>query len=288
MSESETLPSQKELLKKLADLEESLDEVQDIEPFVKEAEEILQRMSVDMPAGMQWLEDMKKTVASKMHVINEIGRVRRLFRLLTGIRKTVGEAGRRAKNSPIQGLSSEVGVVAGYLAYSTCYRYSQRKRLKEVMKSWRRKYKVRFISKLSRLVHDATYMNTPYPLLIPQIHIGLWQATTGVARYYEEHFDFKMLAAPEAELELCAREDKTYKWNWEIPELAAIIRKSLEDQKDLGYLDDDVDDVMKEIFWCYIDETEREYLFEHWPFLDVPYEKVKEQVEIMLERQKLN
>ena len=282
-------PTKAELAKKLAKLESDLEEAQDPEPFIKEAEEVLLKMESDMPAGMQCLTQMNGTVASKMHVVSEIGRVRRLFRVMTGIRKSLGEAGRRAKNSPIQGISSEAGVVAGYLAYSECWRYSRRDTVKGELAKWLKKFSDKKpLSKISRLVHDASYFNTPYPLLLPQIHIGLWNATTGVARYYEEHFDFKMDAPPEVELELCAREDKTYKWDWELPNLGIIIRKSLEDQKELGYLDYSVDRAMKEIFWCYTDVEEREYLYEHWPFLDVPYTKVKAQVELLLEQQGLN
>lgn len=258
-----------------------MEEAQDPEPFVQEAAEILEKMDSDMPDGMAWLASMKNTVSERMHVVGESGRVRRLFRVMTGINKSIGEAGRRAKNSPIQGVASEVGVVAGYLAYKNCYEYSRRK---EVRQHLRKKQK---ISKITRLVHDATYMLSPYALLLPQIHIGLWSATVGVTDYYEKYLNFKMDVAPEVELELCAREDKTYKWNWEIPELGKIIRKSLEDQKELGNLSMPVQDVMEEVFWPYVNVKERECLYDHWAFLSVPYDKVKNQIEMLLEQQEL-
>lgn len=286
-------PSRKELAKQLAKLEEELEELQDPEPFVKEAEEILAKMEEDMANGMQWLKTMKDTATSKLHVVSELGRPRRLFRVLTGIRKSIAEAGRRAKNAPIQGISSEVGVVAGYESYCECYRYSKREKPTAHMEKFRARYEQSsnltypFISRLSRLVHDAQYFSTPYPLLLPQIHIGLWTSTTGAAKYYAKHFGFTMLAPPEVELELCAREDKVYKWNWNMVELGRLIRKSLEDQQALGNLDYPVDRAMKEIFWCYLDEEEREYLYRKYPFLDVPYQDVKPQIMLMLKDQGL-
>jgi hypothetical protein len=123
-------------------------------------------------------------------------------------------------------------------------------------------------------------------LVLPQIQIGLWSSTLGTAAYYEEHFGFKMLAAPEVELELCAREDTVYKWDYTLPELGKIMRKSLEDQQAMG-LCDDVDEAMRQIFWCWVDKTEREYLFENYPILGVPYADVKGQILLMLKEQNL-
>lgn len=274
-------------------LGEDLEEASDPEPFVTQAQEILDKMEVDMPKGMGWLASVKESVAKNLHVAASTGRVRRLFRILTGINRAKAEAGRRAKNAPVQGISSEVGVVAGYLSYKNCYDYSLRETAKVQVTRWREKYGERgrltspFISRITRLVHDATYMVTPYPLLLPQIHIGLWTSTTGIAEYYKEKFNFVMAANPEVELELCAREDVAYKWDWTLPELGKIIRKSLVDQEFLGNLVGTVDEAMREIFWCYTDKVEREYLFNTFPFLDVPYEDVKDQVRKMLLEQKL-
>jgi hypothetical protein len=145
---------------------------------------------------------------------------------------------------------------------------------------------VKAFSRISRLVHDASYYNTPYELVLPQIQIGLWSSTTGSAKYYDEHFGFKMLAPPEVELELCAREDKVYKWNYELPELGKIMRLTLEDQKEIG-LCDDADDAMARIFWCWTNREEREYLFENYPILNVPYVDVKAQILLMLRQQNL-
>ena len=39
---------------------------------------------------------------------------------------------------------------------------------------------------------------------------------------------------PEIALEVCASEDKSYKWSWEIPELLTQIYKALQDQVKLG------------------------------------------------------
>jgi hypothetical protein len=257
----------------LSALRMELEDAQDSESFVKQAETVLDKMRKDMPKGMGWLDRMKEEISERLYVMSEIGRPRRLFRVMTGVSKSTGEAGRRAKNSPIQGISSEIGVVSCHLSYENCAHYSKRIRTK-------------LISKASRVVHDATYFCTPYKLVLPQIQIGLWSSTFGVSEFYKKHFDFTMLSNPEVELEMCSREDKSYKWDWSIPELAKIIRKSLEDQKGLGLLDD-VQEAMEEIFWCWTDKTEREYLFNSYPFLGVPYEGVKNQVRLALKEQNL-
>lgn len=267
---------------KLAALEAELDIAMDLDPFVTEAAEILAKMEVDMSAGMGWLTTMKNIVTKTGQVISGIGRPRRLFRVLTGINKSLGDAGRRAKNAPVQGISSEVGVLAGYLSFEACVNYSRRPSVKAVAP------KTNLVSKLTRLVHDAQYYCTPYHLVVPQLQMGLWCSTTGAAEYYEEHFDFKMLAAPEVELEICAREDKAYKWDFVIDNLFDIILKSLVDQKELGRLNGEVQDAMNQIFWCWRDKGEREYLFEHYPFLDVPLEGgVENQIIAALKKYKI-
>ena len=257
----------------------------DIDPFVEQAETILAKMEKDMPKGMQWLARMKAQIEKDFCVMSPIGRPRRLWRAVTKLGKSIGDAGRRAKNSPVQGIASEVGVVSGYLSYTNTYLYSKRPRVQEILEECPIGGNKAF-SRISRLVHDASYYSTPYELVLPQIQIGLWSSTLGTAAYYEKHFGFKMLAAPEVELELCAREDTVYKWNYEIPELGKIMRKSLEDQKAMG-LCDDVDEAMRQIFWCWLDKEEREYLFENYPILGVPYAKVKGQILLMLREQKL-
>ena len=263
---------------------DDLEAAQDIDPFVEQATTVLAKMEKDMPKGMKWLARMKAQVEKGFEVMSAIGRPRKLWRAATKLNKSIGDAGRRAKNSPVQGISSEIGVVSGYLSYTNTYMYSRRPNVQEAMESG--EFGKRALSRITRLVHDATYLNTPYALVLPQIQIGLWSATTGTAEYYDKHFGFKMLAPPEVELELCAREDIVYKWDYTIPELGRIMRKSLEDQKALG-LCDDVDAAMKEIFWCWTNKEERLYLFENYPILNVPYENIKQQLVLMLREQKL-
>jgi hypothetical protein len=263
---------------------ELLDVASELDPFIKQAETILAKMEKDMPKGMKWLARMKSQVEQTFEVMSSIGRPRKLWRAATKINKSIGDAGRRAKNSPVQGISSEIGVIAGYLSYMNTYEYSRRPNVKEILAA--SEFGSASLSRITRLVHDAQYYNTPYALVLPQIQIGLWSSTTGCVEYYAKHFDFTMLAPPEVELELCAREDVTYKWNWEIPQLGVIMRKALEDQKALGHCDD-VDAAMREIFWCWINQEEREHLFEEYPILNVPYEKVKGQILLMLREQKL-
>ena len=267
-----------------AQILEELEIAQDLKPFIEQAETVLAKMEKDMPKGMQWLARVKAQVEANSEVLSPIGRPRKLWRIVTGLSKSIGDAGRRAKNSPVQGLSSEVGVVTGYLSYTNTYVYSRRPSVQAVLAE--SEFGKTSLSRITRLVHDASYYNTPYELVIPQIQIGLWSSTTGAAEYYDEHFNFRMLAPPEVELELCAREDVTYKWDYTLPALGKIMRLALEDQKAMGNCDD-VQEAMAKIFWCWTDRAERMYLFENYPILNVPYDGIKAQLLLMLREQKL-
>ena len=263
---------------------EELDIASMLEPFIEQATTVLAKMEKDMPKGMQWLAKVKSQVEANFEVMSPIGRPRKLWRIVTGLSRSIGDAGRRAKNSPVQGLSSEVGVVTGYLSYTNTYEYSRRSSVQIVLAA--SEFGKTSLSRITRLVHDATYVNSPYELVLPQIQIGLWSATTGAAEYYDEHFGFKMLAPPEVELELCSREDIVYKWDYTIPALGRIMRSALEDQKALGNCDD-VQEAMAKIFWCWLDKAERLYLFDNYPILNVPYDGIKAQLLLMLREQNL-
>lgn len=243
--------------------------------YTAEAQKVFDKMDKFWPNGMKWLEKVKNQVASVGQVISPSGRPRYLWRVFTGQKKVIADAGRRAKNSPVQGTASEIVVISSYLGNEHNLKYSARRKIAKRLKRYAKGFNY---ARLSRMVHDATYLTSPLPLIIPGMLISSWAATTGVGDYYAKHLHFQMLSYPEIEMEICAREDKSYKWDWTIPELFKIIRLALTDYAELyslGGKDADgwakwVAKAMREVFWCFHDKEELEYLWTKYPLLDVP------------------
>lgn len=235
-------------------LENELAAAQDPEPFVERAKLVLTRMAKDWPKGMAWLDRMKNEVGENFVVMSPIGRQRHLYRAALGSRKLVGDAGRRAKNSPIQGISSELGCISAYESYVSATEFLDKHDLGD--------------TKSASVVHDAQYNDASYEAGLALSQIGVYQSTTGVSKYCEEHLNFKMVSNPEVELELGVRNDKTYKWDWTIPAMFDIAKKSFQDHKDLG-LCDNVDDAMTQFFYPWKNKVLREELFEIAPLLDL-------------------
>ena len=193
------------------------------------------------------------------HVASPIGRVRNLYRAMTGKRGIISAARRRGQNAPIQGISSEIGCAAGYLILKESACYLEDNNLS-----------MDYFPDYCRAVHDANYFLAKYEFVIPMMHITAHMATTGAVRWYEENFSIKFNVHPEIELEVSAHEQNSYKWDWSMCNLAENIVNSLIDQVDIDYLDlKDIRKVLKTIYKPWVNQETRDDLQKHYPLLGV-------------------
>lgn len=233
----------------------------DIDKTLEEAEEIIEKLFQEFPDGAAWLQDAVELVEKYGHVMSPIGRVRRLWRVYTGKRGVIAAAHRRAQNSPIQGFASEIGTSAAFLILRASYEFIKAQGLDPKLN----------MPKYCRAVHDANYFVVPFAFIIPFIHIQQYVATNGVADWYEEVFGLKFTIEPEIELEVCASEDKSYKWNWEIPSLLTDLRQSLVDLATIGRLKTkQIDSTFDLICEPWRDDAYRKELQAQFPLLNVP------------------
>lgn len=236
------------------------------------AQGIIDKLYEGFPKGKAFLDRCVESVVEKYWLISPIGRRRNLWRVITERNKFLSDAGRRAKNSPIQGIASEVGVTSGFLVLKHYLKYMQAFDIPN-----------KYFPKYQRAVHDANYYSVPYQLVIPGMFIKQYVATYGTAEHYKEVFGWKFNIEPEIELEICAREDEVYKWDWQVTQglklkdpkkddqsLGAIIEKSVDDQIALGVLPaEQRAKVLKTIFAPLADEAKRKFLLDNYPLLNV-------------------
>lgn len=265
--------------KRVSDIEFKL---KDIEVKLKEAEEkdwtayAQETMDKFFEASVkvkQYLDNSVAQAVRHLHVISPAGRVRNLWRVLSGKPGVIAAASRRAQNSPIQGFSSEMGCVSAYKILKSSYFY-----LKKYgsLKTGFPKY--------SRAVHDANYYMVPYESVIPFIHIFQYEATQGVADWYAKVMKVPFTIEPEIEMDIGAHDAATHTWSWDLVQLATIFVESLKTQIEIGTLNpEDFDASLDAIVRPWADQTTRDVLFSRFPLQNVR-EDMNHLVEACLEK----
>lgn len=226
--------------------------------WVEYAAGVMDKFFEASPKVKKFLDNCVNQATRYSHVMAPSGRVRNLWRTITGKPHIIAAAARRAQNSPIQGFSSEMGCVAAYNILKSSYFY-----LKEFGD-------LTDFPKYCRAVHDANYYAVPYRMLLPFIHIFQYDMTQGVADWYEKYFNLKFTIEPEIEMDIGAHDAASETWNWDITQLADVIFLSLKVQIEIGTLaDSDLEDALAQITKPWRNRKSRDHLFEKFPLQNV-------------------
>ena len=269
--QQEKPPTLEELKKKLAAAEKARDAEME-KDWQSYANNVAEKFFGGYQKSKQWLDKRVHEAETRVWVISPFGRRRTMYRIFTGSNKYIADAGRRAKNSPIQGISSEVGVTAGYLILQHIHAYLLRFELP-----------IEWMSLYARAVHDASYFEEVVDMLIPALHINQWVATQGVTNYYEEVFNFKFILSPEIALDYGADAKNSYEWNWDLttptredwggkpvtlPEIFKQVLMDLAKKKLIK--ESKIDSLYARIWEPWINKEKRHYLQGKYPLLLVP------------------
>jgi DNA polymerase I-like protein with 3'-5' exonuclease and polymerase domains len=227
--------------------------------WVEYAQGLQDKLFADFAKLSEFLDASSERVVKDGHVSSPIGRVRHLYRVITGINGIISAARRRAQNGPIQGISSEIGTTAGYLILDECDQYIRSRRLPG-----------NYLPDYCRAVHDANYFVSKYAFLIPSLHITAYMATTGAVEWYENIFGLRFNVHPEVELEIGAHDMNSYKWDWSMNNLGEILVNSLFDMVAIGRLETrDLRETLDLIYAPWRDKETRTYLQSTFPLLNV-------------------
>jgi DNA polymerase I-like protein with 3'-5' exonuclease and polymerase domains len=250
----------KELKNQTVVLEEEKAEIP--KKYSKEfAADVIQKLFKDFKKGAAWLDWTKKHARENYYAYSPIGMRRNLFSMLTGINSIMAAMERRAANSPIQGLASQIGITAARLVvlelYKVLRKFGYIDNTTDLMPA-----------EILKAVHDALYSEVPYNITLIYIHVLQWVATYGVTQYFKDEFGIVFPVEPEIELEFGATEDKSYKWNFTNEHLKECLFNTLKDQVVIGTLKEDPAKVLKKIYHDYENkEGLKEYLVKNYPIL---------------------
>ena len=262
----------KEKRKLIVEVEAKIRECEE-KDWMEYAQEVIDKMFSSSPRLKKFLEESVELAKRYAHVVSPVGRVRNLWRVLTGRPGVIAAASRRAQNSPIQGFSSETGMVASYDTLQHSYYY-----IKETERDFDECF-----PKYSRAVHDANYFYVPYPFIIPFLHITNHVSALGLAEFYKKAFGVEFTIEPEIELEIGANDADAETWDWTLPQLADILVKSLKDQVAIKRLEPSaLPGVMAQIVAPWVNLEEQAVLCERYPLLGV--KDLDDQIDAFLDR----
>jgi hypothetical protein len=186
------------------------------------AEGVLAKLFGKYKKAGAWLENIEKFFQQHCYAAAPTGRRRNLFAHLTGQQGIIRATARKARNSPIQGMASDIAFVAARLFQLALYRLlRQLKRISA--KDAKLPVEVRV------MVHDSIFTHATYQNVILAMHLLHHCCTTGTKAYYGKHFDVDFVVPPQIEIEIGYSEDKLYKWNWDPAELPELIQKAVND-----------------------------------------------------------
>jgi DNA polymerase I-like protein with 3'-5' exonuclease and polymerase domains len=279
----------KEIPRKIKDLRVRLKEAE--ERSTKEfAASLIEKLFTRFKKAGDWLNWAAKHAEEHYYVYSPLGMRRNLFAMMTEIKSLVSAMARRAKNSPIQGTASQIGFTTARLIALEFYKVLEELDLLDPEAKY-------LPSEPIKAVHDALHSETPYKFVLIYLHIVQYMATYGVTKYYEKEFGAKFTIEPEIEIEIGAHEAKGYKWDWTYDsiekglitmtektkefDLKTCLMKALKDQKEIGYLDYEPEEALKEILWAYKDKKIKKYLDTKYPILGVTedmYEDLEDEI----------
>lgn len=188
------------LAAKKKDLKEAKDKIRrSPEQQVKDAQALIDKLFETWKQGGEWIHGQHRQGALKLKVVNPIGRVRHLPAYLHFNRRVHGAMDRRGPNSVIQGLASDIGFTAGYLAARFNWRNLRSQGLDIGFRQ-------------VNSVHDSSTVEVMAEYLPVASYIIEHAMTTLVMDYYEEVFGMKSPVPYGFDMEIGKSEDKLMKW----------------------------------------------------------------------------
>ena len=187
---------------------------------LEEAEKIYKLFMKNMPEATQWMKDTVEHAQTKMYVESPIGRRRRLWGYLrTFDKQSHGRMDRQSMNSPIQGVCSDINLMATSLLIEYIESCNKAKYQVEDKDAW-------FIC---NLVHDAAEMEVP----VEDVYFVL----TNFERYFvknvvgmlEKEFNYKIDVPLTVDFEVCINFGNKKKWDGSLSQAKEIQKWALKD-----------------------------------------------------------
>ena len=154
-----------------------------LEISVKKAEELQKRFKETMPDANNWLKDSEKRARENLYLTSFLGRNRRLWGYLFKNKFIHFAMDRLAKNSKIQGVCSDLNIIASYLI------------IEKIIKNnlnW----------KFCNVVHDDSELDIPYKNLYNKVLLLEKIVTQETVDFVKKYFNYEIIIPLEVSIEV--------------------------------------------------------------------------------------
>lgn len=203
---------------------------------LKYVEGLLGRFFSKFSKASKWLKWTVTFAQKYLYTFSPLGRRRNLYGYLTGAKLILSAMNRRAQNSPIQGLGSDIGFLAARMISRELY-----KMFEEL--GYDMEIPV-LPADINNMVHDSIELEVPWELLPIVTHIVEYCMTVGVRQICKEVFGFNFIVGLEVEFDFGYSGDKMRKWDFSYEDFSkegdsddsfwSLIGQALKDAKDRG------------------------------------------------------
>ncbi len=186
------------------------------------------------PVGAGWFDYIEQCAKEALFVQSPLGLRRNLYGYMMpeSVRESRGVYGsmnRRARNSPVQGMSAQLVMTGARLLDRLCY--------KDEIDLY-----------INNSVHDSLETECSYKDLFKGIRYVEHSLCEGAAGIIEKRHNWKMLSTPRVDLELGPALSHCENWDYDLSKIELIMLKSVAFQKYVLGHDIEIHDTIEKIF----------------------------------------
>jgi DNA polymerase I-like protein with 3'-5' exonuclease and polymerase domains len=225
---------------------------------LQETQEIRDKFFARFPNASKWLDKTVYDAKTTLRTTSMLGRHRNLFGYLTNNRPALGAMDRRAQNSPIQGLASDIGIIAADIYIDSlldCYK--------------KLGYEPDLPVAPNAMVHDSIKGEAPIKYYLLSLHLLEYSMTTGAKKYLESKGLFVNVGF-DIEIELGASWGLKNKWDFSSKNLEECVLKALEYHNEIHGTKYGIK-TANQMFRQYKEQCKQLNLHKRFPLNDKPY-----------------
>lgn len=195
--------------------------------------DLVKKFFAKFPVGASWFDRIEAFAKKNLYVESPLGLRRNLYGYILpdsdAFKSIKGAMNRRARNSPVQGMSAQLGMTGARLLAKHCHE-------KDVELY------------INNSVHDSLENEVAYRDFFAGLTLVEYCLTKGVAKVVKKRHGWDMLSIPQVDFDFGASLSNAEGWDFDLQTLTPILINTLKFQeKELRY-EIDVDEALAEIY----------------------------------------
>ena len=189
----------------------------------EEAEKLQRKFFARNRKAERWLANVERDAERHCHVSSVLGRRRNLSGFMYPSRQARGALGRRARNSPIQGLAGDFAMMS-----SDLYARALAESMADLEAAGWNVGNDRLPHGVNNMIHDSIKGESPFDYFFLSLHLVEWSMTLGLEEFVKKHYGFEIPTPFSIEIEVGSNWRQKTKWDWTDKGLDDAVLQALE------------------------------------------------------------